>query len=1643
MPDKNKKQRTKVYRDKLEFDKANQAYEDSTALAKQNFSFFTDEVNKLNIGDTLKEYNESYNNYFTWKKDLKKNEKISPGSLNTEIKPEKYLYDWGENWGVNPLYHIKDKTNRKVIPTVGETVDPSINKINEVKKIFPKASQAFIDKKISASKQDSIGVGYIINSGDYDENFKKKTNPASLDISISNNGPYIYPYYTEPTTKPVYKDPKTLYTGSKALKIQGKPSGYINKGNNTGRQEIRKGGWLDGLDEDNPIQDNTKVKAAVIPNQALIQRAKFLEGDNLEKKINKSSSYSKDKDKTALKNKDKRENTVTNVKNSQVEKYTNKNVANKFHTGFKYNEIQISDNTRVSNPVIPNQTLIQKSNLNKNKGTLKSIDKMPVQPLTKEEVRKGVKFTTDVAGMFNPIMAVAGSAMDMHQGDKTGAAIGLVPGLKSFIASKNMATKLATKMFNAGIPNKIVTPIKKGIREAGNYISGTAEVIEAKDDIGKPIVETVKSKLRNGGQLDGLDNNKTEQAPDVTNATEYVKGWYNSPMYDNILRNQNIDLGITNPNRLERRVKQHKKYYNESNYNVTPSVVENLKNYGEGYIDNKGNKQINLNKNFVQNNPKLVNSLFAHELTHDNLMTVKDREYINKNTPEYNPALHKEDTYNKLTDPEEVRSQIHSIRQLSGENKIYDPLTQPFKKEYLDKVNESYNQGTKESEDYNQLQRLRQYYSDDQITEMMNTISKSNSNDGKVYAKNGGLLNSLSKKRFDMGGPVNDEENSDILPSWDAVKATLNPYNWGVDDYTKSGTRGQAFNAARKAGEEEFMWNNQRYNTRKDTDYIPYIGSNPNQKEYDNFLRKEYPEFFKTLNRGKNVGSITWKGASDKEPNRASIKPEQTNSNINVGENPESGHEFIDNIIAESSHLKDPKLFENIFNPYEYKTAYEYIRHGEERYKIPGTAEYDAHRLREPGMAMIAYGNLSPNNIKQIQKNLGVKDDGYFGPDTYKAMQSKYASNLNVKAALLEHKLRYRDNDKNPSNFGDDINLVRAYLREIESEVPFKNSGQLSNNLTANKDYTDNALNNIIPGSGDYNVKKLQTTLVNKGYKLPKSTTKYRTLDGTFDGIYGPETNKALLDYQSKNAKSKLRNGGWLDGLSNPNNVIEDNRGQWAHPGKVTKINSNQITMKGVNYPVLGVSDSGDTQMMKPGGEYNFKGKTVTEYPQKFQLGGFKGLSSNIPKNRLDAEAKEEAKRMNPVWTPVNNPQTQEVYQQGPKKGTATGKGALEPSYPELMLMPGSLPIKAASKLGKAAVVAAEALNPIGGMRNLKNNVISKSAAASSTVGNVLNETARPINGHMPGTPEWIRLNDIITSSRAAVTAATPKNSKLIHKAKELERNITIPILNSKPALKVREAILNKINENSVVSNSAFTPENLEAFKKSGLIHGEEGTLVSKEVASLYSNAPAGQGKLRAYLRGYLNNKQADIAETTFHSPNRSFSSHVSLPSDTNPVGEFKNFGFFSKNPISAGKTAVNLNKLISNIPGKWDFNPGSLSGDSYPIWAKIVNDKANPQFELINKGLTGMNTLGKHTKISKLLETNMKNGYNDPVKVDEFLKELEKIAGKTADKWNVPKESLMPDDTKGFIPDLSIKKKYKNGGKLNNNKSNWLDNLK
>jgi hypothetical protein len=113
------------------------------------------------------------------------------------------------------------------------------------------------------------------------------------------------------------------------------------------------------------------------------------------------------------------------------------------------------------------------------------------------------------------------------------------------------------------------------------------------------------------------------------------------------------------------------------------------------------------------------------------------------------------------------------------------------------------------------------------------------------------------------------------------------------------------------------------------------------------------------------------------------------------------------------------------------------------------------------------------------------------------------------------------------------------------------------------------------------------------------------------------------IDFDPTDVDYNFKNGG----------VIKDNQGYWnpENWGKPVEIDSNDITMEpspytGVEVPynVLGVSDTGDTKLMKPGKNYKFKGKKVREYPV-----GKLGI------NQLDAQP---MKKLNQLLNFTNNP---------------------------------------------------------------------------------------------------------------------------------------------------------------------------------------------------------------------------------------------------------------------------------------------------------------------------------------------------------------------------------------------------------------------
>ena len=130
------------------------------------------------------------------------------------------------------------------------------------------------------------------------------------------------------------------------------------------------------------------------------------------------------------------------------------------------------------------------------------------------------------------------------------------------------------------------------------------------------------------------------------------------------------------------------------------------------------------------------------------------------------------------------------------------------------------------------------------------------------------------------------------------------------------------------------------------------------------------------------------------------------------------------------------------------------------------------------------------------------------------------------------------------------------------------------------------AMGGSLPGSVGFTYARTQDPAPSNGPYAKK--TKASAQNGQEMKFY-----QEGLDWKPKNIS---KNGSWLDKYEE-GGIIEDDRGQWEYPGEITKINSNQITMQGVDYPVLGISDTGDTQMMQPGQDYTYEGESVTEIP--------------------------------------------------------------------------------------------------------------------------------------------------------------------------------------------------------------------------------------------------------------------------------------------------------------------------------------------------------------------------------------------------------------------------------------------------------------
>jgi DNA-directed RNA polymerase subunit RPC12/RpoP len=207
--------------------------------------------------------------------------------------------------------------------------------------------------------------------------------------------------------------------------------------------------------------------------------------------------------------------------------------------------------------------------------------------------------------------------------------------------------------------------------------------------------------------------------------------------------------------------------------------------------------------------------------------------------------------------------------------------------------------------------------------------------------------------------------------------------------------------------------------------------------------------------------------------------------------------------------------------------------------------------------------------LKQKEKS------DYLTPSKYKPSISKnptakyYNVDPELEQAIFDS---FKDRVKlNEVSLVDEFDLNSRYTEEELEGIPHVNVGLTDRNTTGSK---ARMLGNFSVSKG--HDKKGDYLSYHDVYDFPEYIQ--HELKGEPFNIYGRV-------YYPNNKKQV---GG----------IIEDPMGQWKYPGQVTRIPSSNITMQGVDYPVYGVDNNGQEQMMYPGQEYNFPGADyVDEYP--------------------------------------------------------------------------------------------------------------------------------------------------------------------------------------------------------------------------------------------------------------------------------------------------------------------------------------------------------------------------------------------------------------------------------------------------------------
>ena len=306
------------------------------------------------------------------------------------------------------------------------------------------------------------------------------------------------------------------------------------------------------------------------------------------------------------------------------------------------------------------------------------------------------------------------------------------------------------------------------------------------------------------------------------------------------------------------------------------------------------------------------------------------------------------------------------------------------------------------------------------------------------------------------------------------------------------------------------------------------------------------------------------------------------------------------------------------------------------------------------------YTKITPDKViddlKKMEFTTGNKDNAFhwFNKGLSKPSVMNIGEGITPYDALhtFEHELGHFFQRNKPSNVDDILSKLKLKKEEdpiklnvFRSEVPLLEPGYSTTRLDPNynnfiypKDYfeTGSRGQEKMPFAAEVRENLLQRGVIKDYYDdiTPDILRKHKDIYDKTGGLKYTQRLYEIMEDSPENlnilsqALNKMPQvvlpvaGGALAVKSSLNEKkkqggpILDPRGQWAHPGKVTRIPGSDITMQGVPYPVYGVGSNGQEQMMYPNQEYDFGGASyVDEYPMMAN-GGYTVTRSNDRKGK-------------------------------------------------------------------------------------------------------------------------------------------------------------------------------------------------------------------------------------------------------------------------------------------------------------------------------------------------------------------------------------------------------------------------------------------